>query len=441
MQTATWRPTSRQMEAWEILQDVTTTELFYGGAAGGGKSYLGCAWLLASCLRYSGSRWLMGRAVLKHLKDSTLLTFFQVCKEWGIKKDKQYTYNSMEGVIKFFNGSEIYLKDLFAYPSDPEFDSFGSTEFTGAFIDEGSQVSEKAKNIISARLRYKHKEFELVPKLLIGSNPSKNFLYYQFFKPSKEGTLPPYRKFVRATVGDNPYLPAQYIEQLQRLDRTSRERLLFGNFDYDDDSSKLMQYNKITDIFTNAKTASEKKFISCDIARFGTDKTIAVRWEGLHIAEIAAWQKESTKETRLRLEAIATKHQIPRSNIIVDEDGVGGGVKDEMNGILGFVNNSSPLGNTNYANLKSQCYYKLADCVNLGKISCAELEPRIKEMLIEDLEQIARKDPDKDSKPAIVPKEVIKEKLGRSPDVGDAIMLRMHFELNQESFGVARKGW
>ena len=62
-------------------------------------------------------------------------------------------------------------------------------------------------------------------------------------------------------------------------------------------------------------------------------------------------------------------------------------------------------------------------------------------MLIEDLEQIARKDPDKDSKPAIVPKEVIKEKLGRSPDVGDAIMLRMHFELNQESFGVARKGW
>ena len=159
------------MEAWEILQDVTTTELFYGGAAGGGKSYLGCAWLLASCLRYSGSRWLMGRAVLKHLKDSTLLTFFQVCKEWGIKKDEQYTYNSMEGVIKFFNGSEIYLKDLFAYPSDPEFDSFGSTEFTGAFIDEGSQVSEKAKNIKSARLRYKHKEFELVPKLLIGSNP------------------------------------------------------------------------------------------------------------------------------------------------------------------------------------------------------------------------------------------------------------------------------
>ena len=37
-----WKPSSKQFDAFNILNDNTTTELFYGGAAGGGKSYLGC---------------------------------------------------------------------------------------------------------------------------------------------------------------------------------------------------------------------------------------------------------------------------------------------------------------------------------------------------------------------------------------------------------------
>lgn len=29
----TWKPSHKQFEAWNILQDKTTTELFYGGGA------------------------------------------------------------------------------------------------------------------------------------------------------------------------------------------------------------------------------------------------------------------------------------------------------------------------------------------------------------------------------------------------------------------------
>ena len=117
-----WTPSKKQKIALDILFDRETTEFFYGGGAGGGKSYIGCIWLILSCLKYQGSRWLMGRAVLKSLKESTLLTFFMICNEWGLKKNIHYKYNSIEGIIRFFNGSEIYLKDLFAYPSDPEFE-------------------------------------------------------------------------------------------------------------------------------------------------------------------------------------------------------------------------------------------------------------------------------------------------------------------------------
>ncbi len=176
-----WKPTKKQKLAFEYLQDKTTTELFYGGAAGGGKTYLGCLWIAYGCLRYEGSRWMIGRAVLKHLKASTLLTLFDVLKSWELIPDKDYKYNQMEGLITFWNGSIIFLRELAVDPSDPEFDKLGSTEYTGVFLDECSQISTKAKNIVMSRIRYKLEEFGLVPKMLMCSNPTKNFLYYDFY--------------------------------------------------------------------------------------------------------------------------------------------------------------------------------------------------------------------------------------------------------------------
>ncbi len=71
----------------------------------------------------------MGRAVLKALKESTLLTFFEICRNWGLIKDVDFKYNQIDGHITFLaTGSMIYLKDLFQNPSDPEFDDLGSRE-------------------------------------------------------------------------------------------------------------------------------------------------------------------------------------------------------------------------------------------------------------------------------------------------------------------------
>lgn len=373
---------------------------------------------------------MMGRAVLKRLKESTLLTFFQLCKDWGLKLEQDYTYNSMEGVIRFPNGSEIYLRDLFAYPSDPEFESFGSTEFTTAFIDEASQVSAKAKAIVTTRLRFRHKEFQTIPKLLICSNPTKNFLYYDFYKPDKESKLLQYRKFVKALASDNPYLSESYIEQLRRLPGPERERLLHGNWEYDDDPAKMMEFDKITDLFTNKPARTGHKYITCDVARFGGDKITIGVWDDFYMYHMEVYEKESTKETRLHLEALEEKEHVPRSNIIVDEDGVGGGVKDEMPGIMGFVNNSTALHGGNYSNLKSQAYFYLADYVNKGQIGIyPDIRQEWKDRIIEDLEQVRKKDIDKDGKQAVVPKEEVKERLGRSPDYSDCIAMRMWFAI------------
>ena len=42
METVNFKPSEKQFLAWQYLNDNITTEIGYGGAASGGKSYLGC---------------------------------------------------------------------------------------------------------------------------------------------------------------------------------------------------------------------------------------------------------------------------------------------------------------------------------------------------------------------------------------------------------------
>lgn len=349
----------------------------------------------------------------------------------------------MEGHITFSNESTVYLKDLYLYPTDPEFDSLGSTEYTGAFIDEISEITEKAKNIVMSRIRFKLEEFGLVPKLLMASNPAKNFAYREYWKPWAEGTLPLFRQFIPALVGDNPFMSPHYAENLKKLDKNSKERLLYGNWHYDDDPSRLFEYDKLNDIFTNARQEGQM-YISCDIARFGSDKSVFVIWKGFNIEQIKFTEKKSTKENAKIINSLAQLHHIPRSKIIIDEDGVGGGVVDYMENCVGFVNNSIPIETDftkkihNYRNLKTQCYFKLAEVVNNGKIGCYKDIPlEVKEGIIQDLEQIKARTATgsngqvlNEGKLEVINKKELHDVLGRSTDYSDAMMMRCYFDLD-----------
>jgi PBSX family phage terminase large subunit len=195
----------KQENAVYFLKDSQTKEVLYGGAAGGGKSALGCLWLIENCQRYKGSRWLMGRSKLKALKETTLNTFFELTSLLNL--GDQFSYNAQSNIIKWNNGSEILLKDLFLYPSDPNFDSLGSLEICGAFIDECNQVVHKAWQIVLSRCRYKLNQFGIIPKVLGSCNPAKNWTYKEFYKKAKDGTLSNTKVFIQALPTDNPHLP------------------------------------------------------------------------------------------------------------------------------------------------------------------------------------------------------------------------------------------
>ena len=188
-------------------------------------------------------------------------------------------------------------------------------------------------------------------------------------------------------------------------------------------------YDKIVDLFTNQGQLGEK-YITCDVARFGQDKTVILLWNGLQVEQIKTFAKSSVTEVAKTIEELQFKHEVKRTNIIIDEDGVGGGVVDLLPNCRGFLNGSRALNKQNYQNLKTQCYYKLADKINKSEIGITTNDIMIKQYIIEELEQVRAKNQDKDAKLQIISKDIVKALIGRSPDFADSLAMRMYYEID-----------
>jgi hypothetical protein len=271
-------------------------------------------------------------------------------------------------------------------------------------------------------------ENNLIPKLLLSCNPDKGYLYSEFYKPHKQGELPADKAFIQALATDNEFIDPTYIKNLQSLDTVTKERLLYGNWEYDADPARLCEFDAIVDIFSNIVVPSTNKYIVADIARFGDDRTVISYWEGLHCKRISGYQGLSITDTAEMITEFRNDYAVPLSHTLVDEDGIGGGVKDILK-CKGFIAQTRPFGNEQYVNLKSQCYFLLAKKINERLIKISTENPKIKELLIEELEQVKAKDIDKDRKMAVIPKDLVKEKIGRSPDFSDTLAMRLYFEL------------
>ena len=428
--------TKKQSQAWRLLMDDITNEVLYGGSAGAGKSWLGCLWITMLCLKYKGIRCLIGRTVLTQLKMTTLNTLFETLQSMNLKSGEHYTYNGQSNVITFQNGSEIILKDLQYQPSDPNFDSLGGLELTAVFVDEASQISQLSYQILKSRIRFKLNEYKLQPKILMTCNPGQVWLKKVFYLPYIQDSLPENMKFVPALPMDNPHLPASYIEMLKTLPSAQRKRLLEGDWNYMDESDNLFDFDSISNsVFSNVPQGTDKKYISVDVARFGTDRSVAIVWSGLVVLEVLVYTKLSTVELSSEIKELIAKYGVHPNNVIVDSDGVGGGVADQIKG-TNFVNNSRALHEQNFSNLKSQCYVKLSELFKEGKISLNILDPNVVDELTQELLAIKLKDMDKDNKVQVQSKDEMKKILGKSPDLSDALMMRMYYEIkNLKSTG------
>jgi len=401
-------------------------------------------WLLTNCYMYPGTKWFMGREELKRLMASSYLTWCKVCKYHEIPQE-DWKLNGQYNYIEFANGSRIDLLDLKYIPSDPLYERFGSLEYTGGWIEEAGEIDFKAFDILKSRIgRQMNEQYNLPAKMLITCNPKKNWLYLDVYRPWKEDRLPKQYAFIQALYRDNPYTALEYGKSLMEIkDQAMKQRLMFGDWEYDNDPSALLEYDAICDIWTN-KTQDGKKYLTIDVARQGKDKTVVRRWEGWQVKEVYTWDKNFIDTLQREVAEICNKHQIPRSQVIADEDGVGGGFVDNFK-CKGFVNNSSaiqpaivdrdPNRKQNYANLKTQCAYILADKINRREIG--EDDQSYRDETIQELEQLKRDKLEKEGKISLMPKDEIKEAIGRSPDHLDSLIMRAWFDIGQSGGGTS----
>lgn len=444
---------AKQRQALKLLRDSTTNEVMYGGGARGGKSWIGNSWVIMCALAMPGSAWLVAREELTKLRDTTLLTYFKVANALGVKGE--YVFNATSLTATFLNGSVVFFREIKWIPSDPEFDRLGSYDLTGAFIDEAQQIHPKAISVLRGRFSllsgFDEKGRPLwrtVPKMLYTCNPAKNWIYTDFYKPSVEGRLEPHKAFVVSLATDNPFVSEDYLANLRRSDKVTVARLLDGNFEYDDDPSVLVGYDAINALLLNDQVPAGLPALTVDVARYGSDNTLLWRWSGFRMVERTVLSGYSVPAVAEVVKMHMRQHNIPPARTVVDDDGVGGGVRDLIPGSIGFVNNSralpdpeaEPVRNEktgalervpeNYDNLKSQCAFRMAARISRGEVFVfPDAVEMVWDRIAEELAQWKRLKPDSDGKLRLVPKEKMKAHLGRSPDDADAILMRERLEL------------
>lgn len=441
-------PSVTQEQAIEKWIDHTTEEILFGGNKGGGKSNLLCNLIFGDALIYPETRYFIARQTLKDLRLYTVPTINELFSRiWKIDIAKYAKFNGQDNYYRCYNGSIVQFLECDFLPSDPMYERFGSMQWTRGGIEEGGEVSDLAYiNLLLGIGRWMNDDYGLLRKLLITGNPKKNWMKYKFVDPAKRGLLSPTKAFIPSSVYDNKHRQKGYEKVLEQLTGTTRQRLLLGDWDYDSDDDCLIQGEKILDLYTNSHVPSGgTKYITADVGRFGKDKTVIWVWEGFRVIRVVILEKKNTAEVADEIKRLCSLYQIPMSNVAVDDDGVGGGVVDNLPGCVGFVNNSTPLKNIvdpdkreNFDNLKSQCYFALAEKTNEGGIYIdydlggIQIEDKtVKQLLNEDLEQVRQKEVDADKKKGVMPKNKVKEILGRSPDYSDGMMMRMVFELQQ----------
>ncbi len=244
-----------------------------------------------------------------------------------------------------------------------------------------------------------------------------------------------------------------YLANLLSQDDTERARLLEGNWKVSTDGLSLFEFSSTYNIFTNFAEKDDTKCITCDAARFGANLAIIFVWKGWEVVALHIYTKSALTVLHDCIEKERERWDIPKSSVLVDQDGLGGGLVD-FGEYLGFSGGEAAMEDPktgvkeNFYNKKTQLFYRLAEKVNSNRmrvrvegdncyvdgkladvVKIKGTQYEIKDLIRKHLRCIKKKITDGDGKLRINSKEEQKAILGNeeSPDFADTMMMRMQF--------------
>jgi len=331
-----------------------------------------------------------------------------------------YSFNESNLIINCPNGAEIHFKS-----ADNPDNLYGEDVYACVF-DEAPRAKEEAWYALRSTLTATQAPCKIIGNFGGISNwvhklkeKSKSDKEYEYFKVTcwdaiREGILD-----IEEVLQAQRDLPEKIFKELYEAEAS-------------EDIGQLIMNESISKLFSNTHLQNGIKYITGDIARLGKDKSIFMVWDGLRVEKIVEMQVSKVNESVDVINELIKEFNVNRINVIVDEDGVGGGVVDYLK-CIGFVNNSKPIKikgrEENFQNIKTQCYYKLSEHINRNEIyvKCNEKQ---EQLLSEELEMVRLSKETDTNKISLLSKDEVKKKIGRSPDYSDALMMRMYFVLN-----------
>jgi len=442
-----------------LFNDDDIISLGIGGGGGGGKTFTGSAWAWTECCRYSNFAHAFCKTDLKNARRTILQTYGEFCRKFNIHEAWRGNYDRFYDAIVFPNGSKIYFIDLKHYPVKfPLADNLGGYLLNSAVVDDSPDVKkvviEKLYTRINRNIIYKSDGTLYKGKILETFNPHKGRVKSLFYNPYKKKTETKERRFIPMIVTDwlkhkDYFLRtsnihpedegtwyADYIRTLLTQSYETQQRLLYGDFDYDDRPQAMFSYQAVTNAFErSAKTVPNWRLLSIDPAYTGKDSMVMTIFRGFDHIEyiIQTDDKLEPHEVEARVREVMEKFNIPASNVVFDADGTGRhltaitGTKRFHGGAAPVVKKSDKEKNEKqkqYDNLRTQCYYTLAEDFKNGIITSSEQPKRYLEEVKQDLSIWEKTKIDDDKKFFMNSKALAKAgNGGKSPDFSDSLMM------------------
>lgn len=231
----------KQMEAYRLTPFFKTTgeyprHIGYGGAAGGGKSYLARAVALSAALIWPKSRSIIFRLTKQEVIDNHVTYFMDEVPEKLPDGRRLYSYNGEQMVSTFTNGSRIYFGYLKEF-SDVK--RYQGNQYDVMIFEEATHYGFDEVRWLSGN-RNRANTDDSRPFCLYPSNPGnkghhwyKRLFIERDFDPDA-AELPRNYVFVQAKVTDNKVLLDRdpgYLRELDTMPEPHRSWMRDGNWE------------------------------------------------------------------------------------------------------------------------------------------------------------------------------------------------------------------
>lgn len=210
----------------------------YGGARGGGKSFVIRPLVGLLALTYSGIQMLVLRRTFPELRENHIIPMRKLFKcDDPNKSERIASYKTADKVFEFPNGSRAVMGYC-----DGEMDvlQFQGQSYDVIFMEEATQFTEFQFNCLTECNRpsgqIKGKQFK--PRMYFTANPGG--VGHQWFKrlfidkKYKQSEKPEDYAMIRAKVYDNEFImdnDPDYVRALQNLPSERRKAMLDGDWD------------------------------------------------------------------------------------------------------------------------------------------------------------------------------------------------------------------